>query len=114
MSSFDPLDLRAHDVSREQTDEQNRLAQQNELDDFKWLMSSKRGRRIIWRWLERTGVYRSSFTGNSETFFREGQRNVGLMLMAQINEVAVEQYAVMLKEHQENVRPDDRRSRNNQ
>jgi|TARA_R110000868_G_scaffold118335_1_gene313910 hypothetical protein len=111
MSSFDPLDLRAHDVNREQTDEQNRLAQQNELDDFKWLMSSKRGRRIIWRWLERTGVYRSSFTGNSETFFREGQRNVGLMLMAQINEVAVEQYAVMLKEHQENVRPDDRRSR---
>jgi hypothetical protein len=72
------------------------------LDDIKWLMGSRRGRRIVWRLLERTGVFRSSFTGNSETFFREGMRNVGLMLMAQINEACPEQYTQMVQEQREN------------
>lgn len=98
MSNFDPLDLRGQDRAKEQSDERTKMAIDQEKDDFKWLMGSKRGRRIVWRLLERTGVYRSSFTGNSETFFREGQRNVGLMLMAQIHEVCPDQYALMLKE----------------
>lgn len=98
MSTFDPLDLRGQERAKEQSDERNKLSIEQERDDFKWLMGSKRGRRIVWRLLERTGVYRTSFTGNSETFFREGQRNVGLMLMAQIHEVCPDQYALMLKE----------------
>jgi len=98
MSDFDPFDLRGQERKKEDSDERIKLIVDQEKDDFKWLMGSKRGRRIVWRLLERTGVYRSSFTGNSETFFREGQRNVGLMLMAQINEVSPDQYALMLKE----------------
>ena len=39
----------------------------------------------MWRWLSRTGVFKSSFTGNSETFFREGMRNIGIMLMDEIH-----------------------------
>lgn len=114
MSQFDPLDLRGQERAKEAADERSKLAQQNEAEDFKWLMSSKRGRRIVWRLLERTGVYRSSFTGNSETFFREGQRNVGLMLMAQINEFSPDQYALMLKEQQDgrNKHADDGSGRN--
>ena len=103
MNHFDPIDLRGQERAKEQSDERQRLAIEQEKDDFKWLMGSKRGRRIVWRLLERTGVFRTSFTGNSETFFREGQRNVGLMLMAQIHEVCPDQYALMLKE-QQNVR----------
>lgn len=112
MSQFDPLDLRGQERAKEQSDERTKLALQNEQDDFKWLMSSKRGRRIVWRLLERTGVYRSSFTGNSETFFREGQRNVGLMLMAQINEFCPDQYALMLKESHDGRKHDDGSGRN--
>ena len=112
MSQFDPLDLRGQERAKEQSDERTKLALQNEQDDFKWLMSSKRGRRIVWRLLERTGVYRSSFTGNSETFFREGQRNVGLMLMAQINEFSPDQYALMLKESHDGRKHDDGSGRN--
>lgn len=103
MSNYDPLDLRGQERNKEQSEERHKLAADQEKADMQWLMSSKRGRRIMWRLLERTGVYRSSFTGNSETFFREGARNVGLMLMAQIHEVCPDQYAVMLKE-QQNVR----------
>jgi len=98
MRHFDPLDLRGQERAKLQSDERNKLSADQEKEDMKWLMGSTRGRRIVWRLLERTGVYRSSFTGNSETFFREGQRNVGLMLMAQINEFSPDQYALMLKE----------------
>jgi len=107
MSYFDPLDLRGQERAKEQSDERNKQAAEQEREDFKWLMGSKRGRRIVWRLLERTGVYRSSFTGNSETFFREGQRNVGLMLMALINESSPDQYALMLKEQNDVRKPDD-------
>ena len=112
MSNFDPLDLRGQEAAKEQSDERKRLAIGQEQDDFKWLMGSKRGRRIVWRLLERTGVFRTSFTGNSETFFREGQRNVGLMLMAQIHEVCPDQYALMLKEQHDVRKHTDDGSRN--
>lgn len=98
MSSFDPLDIRGQEKALADNSERNKLALQTEQEDFKWLMGNKRGRRIVWRLLERTGVYRSSFTGNSETFFREGMRNVGLTLLAQIHEITPDQFAVMLKE----------------
>lgn len=98
MSTFDPLDLRGQERAKAEADERAKLSVDQEKTDLVWLMGSKRGRRIVWRLLERTGVYRSSFTGNSETFFREGQRNVGLWLMAQIHEVCPDQYALMLKE----------------
>lgn len=101
MSSFDPLDLRGQEKTQADTSERNKLALLTEQEDFKWLMGNKRGRRIVWRLLERTGVYRSSFTGNSETFFREGMRNVGLTLLAQIHEITPDQFAVMLKEQQD-------------
>jgi hypothetical protein len=106
MSNFDPFDIRGQEQAQETDSERKKLAQHTEQEDFKWLMGNKRGRRIVWRLLERTGVFRSSFTGNSETFFREGMRNVGLMLQAHIHEFTPDQYAVMLKE-QNNVRHDD-------
>lgn len=56
------------------------LRQQSE--DFEWLMSEKRGRRIIRNLLEEAGVWRSTF---SETptiaAFKEGRRNMGLRLL---------------------------------
>ena len=78
-----------------QRDEQRRLL---EAEDFRWIMEHAQGRRFINRLLDRTGVYRSSFTGNSETFFREGARNVGLQLLAQINDLCPEKYPQMLQE----------------
>lgn len=101
MSSFDPLDLRGQEKAHAELSERNKLDLLTEQEDFKWLMGNKRGRRIVWRLLERTGVYRSSFTGNSETFFREGMRNVGLALLAQVHEITPDQFAVMLKEQQD-------------
>lgn len=55
-------------------------ATQLQIDDVKFLLKTKPGRRFFWRYLGRCGVFKSSFTGNSHTFFNEGERNIGLML----------------------------------
>lgn len=98
MKQRDPLDLRGQERQREDVEQARKLERDQEKADFAWLMSDRRGRRFIWRMLEVTGVYRSSFTGNSETFFREGARNVGLKLISDIHEFAPDAYPTMLEE----------------
>lgn len=101
----DPTDLTANEEARRERAKALRTQRYLVSEDTTWLMGSKRGRRIVWRLLEKTGVFRCSFTGDNETFFREGQRNVGLILMAQINESCPESYTLMMKEQHE--RPSD-------
>lgn len=94
-----PTDLieQAQDAEREQ---HAALAKaQREAEDFKWVVSTEQGRRFIWDLLAFTGIYRSSFTGNSQTFFNEGRRDVGLKVLGMVNEHAPEAYVTMLKEN---------------
>ena len=99
MGNHDPLDLDDQESERAKTDHARKLSLINEGEDFRWLMSNKRGRRIVWRWLEKTGVFRSSFNhSGSLTAFNEGSRNIGLMLIAQVHEFCPEQYLTMLQE----------------
>lgn len=95
---YDPLDLVGQARSKEEAERREQLARQNEAEDIKKLMSHAWGRRLVWRMLEKAGMYRTSFTGNSETFFREGMRNFGIMLTALINDNCPEQYALMVNE----------------
>lgn len=76
-------------------------ARQLEIDDLRWLMNSSQGRRVALRLLDMTGLRTSSFTGNSETFFKEGRRSVGLEFERQIANHCFSEYLLMLKEHQE-------------
>lgn len=70
--------------------------------DFRWLMTERAGRRIIWQLLEEAGVFRSSFTGDAEgTFFAEGRRALGLSLLGKILSYCQDEFVLMLKEHDE-------------
>lgn len=111
MSSFDPLDIRGQERVKEETQQRDRLAQVNEAEDFKWLMGSKRGRRIVWRLLDRAGVFRLSFNTNSMAMaFAEGNRNEGLRIMTQIHTLCPELYSVMTKENANERIADGRRN----
>ncbi len=77
--------------------EKNKFKQDTEDQDLKFLLSSDQGRRFIWNMLEKCGVFKSSFTGSSETFFLEGQRNIGLKLMSDIMRVDPDSYLKMIK-----------------
>ena len=75
-----------------------KLARQVQVADIKWLMSIKQGRRFMARLLGESGIHRTSFTGNSETFFREGRRDLGLFFEAEITAHAFTDYILMLTE----------------
>lgn len=78
-----------------------KLRRKQELEDVKFLLSTPAGRKTYWRYLESCGVYRSSFTGNSGTFFNEGMRSIGLILLADIHEANPEAYIQMMKENRD-------------
>lgn len=99
MSTYDPTDLEGQARSKADDTAKKRVERKNEEADFVWLMSSKQGRRIVWRLLSQAGVFRSSFTQNAmQTSFNEGFRNYGLRLMEQINTLCPELYSPMSKE----------------
>lgn len=73
-----------------------------ELDDIRFVLSDKRGRRFYWKKLSDCGVFRTSFTGSSnQTCFNEGQRSVGLILLHDLMEADPEKYLLMTNEHKE-------------
>ena len=71
------------------------------LNDIREILSTRRGRRFFWRYLEVCGVYKTSNADQHQIFFNEGMRNIGLQLLADLNEAAPEAYLVMLREAQE-------------
>lgn len=99
MSQDDPTDLLSQQRAHEAKAQLARNRRDTEMDDLQWLMATPRGRRIIWRQLEATGLYVSSFTGNSETFFREGKRAIGLELQGKVAKAAPMGFQTMMQEH---------------
>lgn len=94
----DPTDLTGAAASESEQGQKAEAVRKLEIEDFKWLVAHAQGRRFLWRLLDRTGVFRTSMTGNSMTFFNEGQRNVGLVLLAEFNEHSLDAYSKMQKE----------------
>lgn len=70
-------------------------------NNMRYVLAEYRGREFIWDLLSHCGVFRSSFTGNSETFFNEGKREIGLKLMSDIIKADVDAYPLMMKENKE-------------
>lgn len=106
--SNDPTDLRGQERARADAELKARLARETEEGDIKWFMSSKRGRRIVWRLLDRAGVFRLSFNTNAMAMaFAEGNRNEGLRLLSQVHALCPELYPVMVKENANDARNDD-------
>lgn len=99
MSSYNPTDLQGQEASREEEKTRKRLAAEGAEQDLKWLMSSKRGRRIVSRLLEQAGVFRLSFDSNAMRMaFNEGNRSYGNWLFDQIRNTCFELIPVMIKE----------------
>jgi hypothetical protein len=96
---YNPFDLEAN--AEDQAARKERLASElrDEIGDLKWLMSQKRGRRVVHRTLAHAGMYRSGFSESASVMsFNEGQRNTGLRLVALLIAECPEDYLAMLKE----------------
>lgn len=105
---FDPTDIRSQERAKADREVRDRLTRETEEADLKWLMSNKRGRRIVWRLLDQSGVFRLSFNPNAmQMAFAEGNRNFGNRILALIHSLCPEQYPTMVKENSTNERSDD-------
>lgn len=79
-----------------------RRGRQQELLDLMFILSDKRGRRFFWRYLTKCGVFRTSADNSgSWTYFNEGRRDIGLQMLADVDEASPESYALMLRESKE-------------
>ena len=98
--NYDPTDLAGQADLRKTEANRARLVRETELGDLKWQMSSKRGRRIICRLLDESGIHRSTFDRDShQTAFNEGWRNFGNSLLVKLDAACPDLYLTMLKEH---------------
>lgn len=108
MSSYDPIDIRGQERAKSEEDQRNKATRDTEESDLKWLVSTKRGRRIVWRQLDQAGVFRLSFNTNAlQMAFSEGNRNSGNRLLALIHSQCPDIYSVMVKENTHDPRSND-------
>jgi hypothetical protein len=100
MSEHDPTDFLDEEVRETEAQAAAEQAIRWEVSDWRWLMGSKRGRRVVWRLLTNAGVYRLSYQPGDAlgTAFQEGNRNQGQRILALIMEHASEAYALMVQE----------------
>lgn len=60
---------------------------ERDIDALNHVLSTELGRWFFCRLLDRTDILKQSFTGNSETFFNEGKRKVGLAYMNMLGQI---------------------------
>jgi hypothetical protein len=83
--------------AQHQRDRAERI-QAAQLADVAALMNLPAFRRYAKRYLTICNVFTSTFTGNSETFFKEGRRAVGTTMFGEIMQTAPERFAELMAE----------------
>lgn len=69
------------------------------VSDLGAVLAMPEGRRLIFSVIDaKCGTFGASYTGNSETFLREGKRAVGISLMQEIQTLFPKLYVEMLSE----------------
>ena len=78
--------------------EQARTEHDNLVADVRYILKDSRARNVLWHILGICGIYDDTFTGNSQTFYREGMRRVGLDTLQLIDEADPSAYARLILE----------------
>lgn len=90
----------ADETQVREADGKVKRGRERELNDICALLSTREGRRFIWRYLGKCGVFTTSFhNSGSVTAYNEGGRNIGLMLLADVNDASPDAYLTMMKEN---------------
>lgn len=100
---IDPYDESAQQAAAALEADAQRLQRAREVDDFKWLMGHKQGRRLMWKLLGLTGLFRNPFQPGSPegtTEFRCGEQNIGQQYLVEIHTHCPEEYERMVREQQ--------------
>lgn len=66
-----------------------RELQKRDQDALLTILNSESGRWFLMRLLDKTKVNADNFTGNSQTFYNEGMRKVGLLILNDIQNLGI-------------------------
>jgi len=93
-TEHDPFDLDAQAAREEDRRLRDSVAADNQKDDLVWMLSGRRGRRIVRRQLREAGAMpgsiSSSFHSNyGQMCFNEGLRVKGLQLLSRLTQLLV-------------------------
>lgn len=72
----------------------------NLCSNMREVVKTTQGKEVIWAILAMCGLYTESFTGNSQTFYMEGKRAIGLEILQLMEDTDKTLYARMLLEAQ--------------
>jgi len=88
------------DAKNKESKQEFQRRRDREIEDLRSLIKKPEGRRVIWKILETCGVFKASFSLNSmQTAFNEGKRDIGLALLADLNEADTHIFAQMQSEY---------------
>lgn len=88
----------ADESSVKEAGKREKTARISRLQDFKTVMGTPAGRRVLNDLLVFCGVFRTSFNNSgSVTSFNEGHRNVGLKILADIEESGSDELHLLAK-----------------
>jgi hypothetical protein len=83
-----------HEGAREQ-EERAKIVRDMRLHDLNKIVQTEEGRRWIYSILERCHIFHPVMTGNSYTFFNDGMRQIGLMIIEELSHVDPELFGKM-------------------
>jgi aminopeptidase N len=107
----DPYDTRAREARDTAAKARQEQADRMAVEDLKWQMAHKPGRRLAWRLLADTGVFRNPFNQSGSVMaFKAGEMNVGQRLLAEIMQHAPAAFTLMMQEAQEEKQAEKRRA----
>jgi hypothetical protein len=98
-AEVNPTDLVEQERAREERAVDAALERDRFVNDFKWFMGHKQGRRIMWWVLSQSQVFRNAWRPSAnEMSFVVGNQNIGQMLLAEITAIVPDQFNTMMKE----------------
>jgi len=75
-----------------------KLKEKEDVKDLKEVLSTREGRRFLWRLLTECKVFSSIWTPSAQIHYFAGRHDLGLWLMAEIENADQEAFLTMLKE----------------
>ncbi len=77
--------------------------------DIRWMLDSERGRRVLFGLIESAGTFNKTFTGNSQAYYLDGRRSIGLELFHETMALESKRFLQMWEEYQAALATDRRR-----
>lgn len=93
---YDPFLFPGEEKAKDEQKRKIELAASQRRADLEAVLATPEGRRLIASYIDRCGTMQSTFTGNSNGYFLEGTRAVGILMMKDINSVDPHIWADMI------------------